>query len=189
MGEKTAIAWTDHTFNPWIGCHKVSAGCKHCYAETLVKNRMGKPQLWGAAGIRQRTRTPWQNVRSWNRMAQIEGRIHRVFCCSLADVFEPLPGLVPWRAEVWEIIRESSWLDFQLLTKRPEEIAGMLPDDWGEGYPNVWLGTSIEDNRVANRARNLAVIPAPVHFISYEPAIGPLDELDLEGLEWVIFGG
>lgn len=189
MGEKTAIAWTDHTFNPWMGCHKVSAGCKHCYAELLVKQRMGKPGMWGANGIRQRTTGPWRNVPKWNALAQAEGRPHRVFTASLADMFEDYPGPNEWRDDVWEVIRESKWLDFQLLTKRPENIARMLPDDWGEGWPNVWLGTSIEDNRVAERGLVLTEVPAHVHFVSYEPAIGPLDQLPLDGIEWMIVGG
>jgi protein gp37 len=190
MAYKTLIAWTDHTFNPWMGCHKVSPGCKNCYAETLVKNRMGKPDLWGANGVRQRTKGPWQKVRGWNREARAEQRPHLVFCASLADVFEDYPGPNEWRPDLWELIRNSPWLDFQILTKRPENIARMLPDDWGaSGYSNVWLGTSIEDNRVADRGPILTSVPAPVHFVSYEPAVGPLDELDLTGIEWMIVGG
>lgn len=193
MADSTLIAWTDHTFNPWMGCHKVSQGCTHCYAETLVKNRMGKPDMWGASGIRQRTKGPWKNVPKWNAAAQAEGRPHRVFCASLADVFEDYPGPNDWRADVWQVIRENPWLDFQLLTKRPENIARMLPEDWGDNewrcYPNVWLGTSIEDNRVAHRAADLVANEALIHFVSYEPAIGPLDELNLHHLEWMIVGG
>jgi protein gp37 len=195
MAYKTLIAWTDHTFNPWMGCHKVSDGCKHCYAETLVKNRMGRAGVWGANGVRQRTKGPWRKVRAWAKEAEAEQSVHRVFCASLADVFEDYPGPNEWRPDVWEIIRESPWLDFQLLTKRPENIARMLPDDWDTAfpghdfYPNVWLGTSIEDNRVAGRGPILTSVPALVHFVSYEPAVGPLDELNLEGIEWMIVGG
>lgn len=189
MGYTTAIAWTDHTFNPWMGCHKVSAGCKHCYAETLVKNRMGLPGIWGPEGIRQRTKTPWRKVEGWNSEARAEGRPHRVFCASLADVFEDEAGPNAWRDDVWDLIRDCTWLDFQILTKRPENIKRMLPDDWGSGWPNVWLGTSIEDNRVAWRGRVLTAVPAIVHFVSYEPAIGPLDRLPLDHIEWVIVGG
>jgi len=189
LGYVTAIAWTDHTFNPWLGCHKVSQGCVHCYAETLVKNRMGMPGMWGAAGQRKRTKTPWQNVPRWNSEARAEGRAHRVFCASLADVFEDEAGPNLWRPEVWDLIHACPWLDFQLLTKRPENIERMLPDDWDEGWPNVWLGTSIEDNRVADRASFLTAVPAMIHFVSYEPAIGPLNELSLKDIEWVICGG
>lgn len=188
MADTTKIAWTDHTFNPWIGCHKVSQGCTHCYAETLTK-RMGWTATWGASGMRQRTKGPWRDVMKWNRLAGARGVRERVFCASLADVFEDYEGPNEWRADVFDVIRNCPWLDFQILTKRPENIGRMLPDDWGDGWPNVWLGTSIEDNRVANRAGELVAIPAVVHFVSYEPAIGPLDELELDGLEWLICGG
>jgi protein gp37 len=178
-----------------MGCHKVSQGCTHCYAETLVKNRMGKPGMWGANGVRQRTKGPWKNVPKWDRQARAEGRPHRVFCASLADVFEDYPGPNEWRDDLWPLIRDNTWLDFQLLTKRPENIARMLPDDWDTAfdtpyYPNVWLGTSIEDNRVAHRAQQLNANEAHVHFVSYEPAIGPLDlGRHLLGVDWMIVGG
>lgn len=194
MAEKTIIAWTDHTFNPWMGCTKVSEGCRNCYALTLTKNRMGL-DLWGASP-RQVTKSPWQNVLKWQRLAATgspgvmgDGRPRLVFCASLCDVFEDHPTADETRPRVWEIIRQCPGLHFQVLTKRPERIAGCLPEDWGDGYPNVWLGTSIEDMRVAGRADHLRDIPAVVRFISYEPALGPLDNLDVTGIDWVIYGG
>lgn len=190
MGDTTAIAWTDHTFNPWIGCARVSQGCVNCYAETLVRGRMGSPELWGHKGNRRRTsKSLWSKPRRWNLDALTARQSSRVFCASLADVFEDEEGPNLWRPELYQLIRETPWLDWQLLTKRPENIARMLPDDWGSGYPNVWLGTSIEDNRVAHRAADLISVPSVVHFVSYEPAIGPLDRLDLTDIEWLIFGG
>jgi len=190
VGDATAIAWTDHTFNPWIGCHKVSQGCTNCYAEALVKRRMKRDDAWGATGIRQRTGPSiWRKPVRWNNEAYAEGRRHRVFCSSLADVFEDYEGPNLWRDHVFALIRETPMLDWQLLTKRPENLPAMLPDDWGDGYDNVWLGTSIEDNRVAHRAADLTAVPAIVHFVSYEPAIGPLDDLELDDLEWMIVGG
>lgn len=188
MAFKTAIAWTDHTFNPWMGCAKVSQGCKNCYALTLTRDRMGL-DVWGPNGRRQRTAAPWKKIEGWHRQAESEQRVRRVFCASLADVFEDHPGPNEWRDDVWALIRRMPWFDFQILTKRPENIERMLPDDWGEGWPNVWLGTSIEDNRVADRGPILTAVPAIVHFVSYEPAIGPLDELDLDGIDWMIVGG
>jgi protein gp37 len=189
MADKTLIAWTDHTFNPWMGCHKVSQGCTHCYAETLVKGRMGRPGLWGANGVRARTKGPWKNVEKWNRSAAAAARPAMVYTASLADVFEDYPGPNEWRADVFKLIRRNRWLDFQLLTKRPENLPRMLPEDWSvEAYPNVWLGTSIEDQRVAERRDHLVAVPAAVHFVSYEPAIGPL-EIDLDDIEWMIVGG
>jgi protein gp37 len=119
-------------------------------------------------------------------------RVQRVFCGSLMDIFEDAPGPNEWRTDVWKVIHDCPWLDFQLLTKRPENISKMLPDSWADnvwGYwPNVWLGTSIEDQRVAEREYVLTMTPAHIHFVSYEPAIGPL-ELTLQRIEWVIFGG
>ena len=189
MSEKTIIAWTDHTFNAWMGCAKVSEGCRNCYAATLTKNKMGL-DLWGNKAPRQITKSPWDNCRSWNNAANKDGVVRRVFCGSLMDWAEDRPDLIAPRRRMWNLIRESRNLVFQMLTKRPENIAKFLPDDWGAtGYDNVWLGTTIEDNRVAHRAAPLVANPAPVHFVSYEPAIGPLDQLDLTHIEWVIYGG
>lgn len=194
MADDTIIAWTDHTFNPWMGCTKVSAGCANCYAETLSKNRMGL-DIWGANAPRQITKTPWDNVRTWEREAGrglsglLDNGRHLVFTGSMMDYAEDRPDLVEPRARMWQTIRECPHLWFQLLTKRPENIVGFLPEDWGQGYDNVWLGTSIEDMRVADRADHLRIIPASVRFISYEPALGSLNDLDLTGIDWVIFGG
>lgn len=195
MSERTLIAWTDHTFNPWMGCSKVSEGCKFCYAETLVTNKMGL-NVWGPTAGRQVTKTPWQNVRSWNRSAARgeagilgPGKPHLVFTGSLMDWAEDRRDLDEPRARLWQVIRDCSDLSFQLLTKRPQNIKRFLPDDWGAGYHNVWIGTTIEDNRVADRAKYLRDVPAIVRFVSYEPAIGPLDKLDLSGIDWVIYGG
>lgn len=187
MSEKTTIAWTDHTFNPWIGCAKVSEGCRNCYAETFTNNRMGL-DLWGKDAARQVTKSPWQNVRKWNEAAKREGVRRRVFCASLCDVFEDHPTANATRPRLWDLIRECDSLDWQLLTKRPENIERMLPSDWAIGWRHVWLGATIENQAVAHRADILRKIPAVVRFISYEPAIGPLT-LDMIGLHWVIYGG
>jgi protein gp37 len=197
MAEKTLIAWTDHTANFWMGCQKVSDGCKHCYAERLTRNRMGLA-VWGPplTTNRQPVKSVWKHVQRWNREAARNapgvlgpGNPHLVFTGSLMDWAEDHLDTAPLRSRMWETIRESRFLIFQMLTKRPERIPELLPDDWGPGYPKVWLGTSIEDARVAHRADALRRVPAGVHFISYEPALGPLDELDLTGLEWIIYGG
>jgi protein gp37 len=135
----------------------------------------------------------WRQPAQWSRAARERGVPYRVFCASLADVFEDAPELAPWREQLWEVIRRTAWLDWLILTKRPENIASMLPDSWGYnrwGYwPNVWLGTSIEHNQTAERSSILTAVPAHTHFISYEPAIGPGDEIPLEGIEWMIVGG
>lgn len=188
MSEKTIIAWTDHTFNPWMGCTKVSDGCKNCYAETMTRNRMGL-RLWGPRAARQVTKAPWDNVVKWNREAESAGVIRRVFTGSLCDWAEDHPICNATRPRLWDVVRRCKSLHFQMLTKRPENIARFLPDDWGDGYANVWLGTSVEDMRVADRVDYLRNIPAVVRFISYEPALGPLNDLDLTGIDWVIYGG
>jgi protein gp37 len=188
MGIETVIAWTDHTFNPWMGCVKVSDGCKNCYAEALTRNRMGI-KVWGPNSERQVTKSPWDNVRAWNKSAKKDGVIRRVFCASLCDIFEDHPTANATRPRVWDLIASSESLHFQLLTKRPERIVQCLPASWGDGWNNVWLGTSIEDMRVAHRADCLRSIPASVRFISYEPAIGNLDDLNITGIDWVIYGG
>lgn len=194
MSEQTIIAWTDHTFNPWMGCEKVSEGCRNCYAATLTKNRMGL-SLWGKHSPRQVTKAPWTNVVKWDREAPSnvgvlgQGKPDLTFCASLCDVFEDHPTANETRPLVWDVIRKCRNMHFQVLTKRPERIADNLPSDWGQGWPNVWLGTSIEDMRVAGRADYLRKIPAAVRFVSYEPALGSLADLDLTGLDWVIYGG
>jgi protein gp37 len=190
MGDLTSIAWTDHTLNPWMGCFKVSDGCKHCYADDLTSGRMGLDVFGYDTSKRKRTSAQiWNRPYRWNRDAWAAKEPARVFCASLADVFEDAPGPNRWRPELFKIVRVTPWLDWQFLTKRPENFSRMLPDDWGNGWCNVWLGTSIEDNRVIERAEHLTATPAGVHFISYEPAIGPLDELSLDHIEWMIVGG
>ena len=195
MSEMTIIAWTDHTFNPWMGCTKISEGCRNCYAATLTKNRMGL-SLWGNHAPRQLTKAPWQNVRQWNKLASSGdagvmgfGAPKLCFTGSLMDWAEDRDDLIDIRRDMWALIRECDHLHFQMLTKRPENILRFLPDDWGNGYSNVWIGTTIEDMRVAHRADYLREVPAVVRFVSYEPAIGPLNDLDLSGIDWVIYGG
>lgn len=200
MADKTLIAWTDHTENFWMGCFKVSQGCKHCYADTLTSGRMGLDVFGADTSKRRRTSAQlWNRPHRWNREARdgVPGArgigAHMVFCMSLGDFFEDAPGPNAWREDAWQVIHDTPWLDWQILTKRPENIAKMLPDSWADnewGYwPNVWLGTSIEDNRVAERSPILTAVPAVIHFISYEPAIGPFDKVDLDHIEWVICGG
>lgn len=192
MAENSAIGWTHHTFNPWIGCVKVSEGCRNCYAETLVKNRMGRPYLWGPKATAQRqvtTPTNWRKPLAWNKAAEAAGVADRVFTASLADVFEDHPTADVMRPRLFDMMAHTPFLHWLILTKRPERIRESLPRDWRDGYPNVWLGTSIESMDVSERADILREIPAVVRFISYEPALGPLDELSLERIDWVIYGG
>ncbi len=194
---KTLIAWTDLTANFWLGCCKVSAGCLNCYAETLTKNRMGL-HVWGPATTTSRpaVKNVFAKLRSQRRLARSgvpsvmgAGMPHLVFVGSLMDWAEDHPDCEALRPTIWETIRAYPDLHFQLLTKRADRIVECLPADWGDGWPNVWLGTSIEDMRVAWRADALRDIPAVVRFISYEPALRSLNELALTGIDWTIYGG
>ncbi len=187
MGFDSSIEWTTHTFNPWWGCTKVSDGCKFCYAETL-SHRYGH-DVWGVGKERRlMSDTYWKQPAKWNAAAKSAGQRSRVFCASMADVFEE-QAPEGQRERLWQVIRETPHLDWQLLTKRPHLIAGLLPNDWGTGWPNVWLGTSIEDARVVERVQQLKSVAAVVHFLSLEPLIGPLPNLPIEHIEWVIVGG
>lgn len=178
MGANTLIEWARHTFNPWVGCTKLSLACDFCYAEGWAK-RSGRV-VWGED--RQRTSaTNWQQPIRWNREAETAGERARVFCASLADVFD---NQVPsrWREDLWHLIEQTPHLDWLLLTKRPQNIVKMLPDPrtggkpWGTGWPHVWLGTTAENQDEADRRiRHLLAAPAAVRFVSMEPLLGPVD--------------
>ena len=172
--EQSKIEWTDHTFNPWIGCQKVSKGCDNCYAELLTK-KYGWTE-WGPHGKRVRTSAAnWRKPLQWNKQAQAAGTRARVFCASLADIFDN-QAPAGAREDLFDLIRNTPYLDWQLLTKRPENYGRFLPEDWSvENYPNVWLGITAEDQEAYDtRWPVLACVPAAVRFISYEPALGPL---------------
>jgi protein gp37 len=194
VSSDTKIEWTDATFNPWIGCQRVSPGCDHCYAERqngFYKWTAGGG--WGPHAERRRTSEDnWRNPRRWNTKAAEfffeHGRRRRVFCASLADVFD---NQVPetWRTDLFGLIRETPELDWQLLTKRPQNIGKMLPPDWSDGYANAWLGTTTENQEEYDRRWPiLARVPAVVRFISYEPALEPLERSGRLP-DWVICGG
>ena len=193
MGEISKIEWTDASFNPWIGCQHVSCGCDGCYAEAFVKHKKLLGVVWGSGENRVRTATPWKMVRKLQRQAPQflaeHGRRRRVFTASFADVFDN-KAPAGARDDMWKLIRECPNLDFQLLTKRPQNIAKMLPKDWENGYPNVWLGTTTENQEEYERRWPvLSAIPATIRFLSYEPAIGPLVLADGAQPDWLICGG
>ena len=162
MAENSKIEWTRHTWNPWVGCTALSPACDHCYAEVWSR-RTGHPELW--QGERRRTSAlNWQQPVKWDRAAAAAGERHRVFCASLADFFD---NQVPtrWRDDAWHRIAQTPNLDWMVLTKCPENIAKMLPGEvigapaWGEGWLNVWLGTTVEDRA---RLRRIDVLrPCP----------------------------
>ena len=180
MGQTTIISWTQQTWNPWRGCTKISPGCKNCYMFTAQRRYGRDPH------VIVRTKT-WNDPVRWQRRALREGKREFVFTCSWSDWFHELAD--GWRDQAWDIIRRCPNLIFQILTKRPERIADHLPNDWVEGYQNVWLGTSIETNDYVWRADLLRGIPTAVHFVSAEPLLGPLPDLNLEGIDWLIVGG
>jgi len=213
--DEHGISWTHYTFNPWWGCLKVSPGCANCYAETFAK-RTGW-DIWGPpATTRRRTfgDAHWAEPLKWNAEAAKAGERRRVFCASMADVFEDHPSLPPIRERLWALIEQTPALDWLLLTKRPQNIGQMLPRRWaawevpyGRVPRNVWLGTSAEDQEqfdsrwpvLAFEGREWGV---SVLFLSAEPLLGPLDmsvwidESDedenhvyVRGIDWVIVGG
>jgi protein gp37 len=173
MAENSAIEWTDHTHNFWVGCTEVSLACDHCYARSLME-RFKRGHLW--QGERERTTTAnWAKPRRWNREAADKGIRFKVFTNSLADFFD---NQVPeqWRWQAWNLIRSTPYLDWLILTKRPQNIAKMLPDDWRHGWPNVWLGTTVENQEEADRrVPHLLSVPAAVRFLSCEPLLGPVE--------------
>lgn len=190
MSTRTGIEWTDATWNPMTGCTKLSAGCDHCYAATLARTKtraiyLRQPPVRDTSVTRADPFAP----RFWpERLRQPLGwrEPRRVFVNSMSDVFHAHFSLETIR-RVFDIMAEASRHQFQVLTKRPERalrFADRLP--WPE---NVWMGTSVEDLRVAARIDALREIPAAVRFLSAEPLLGPLESIDLTGIHWVIAGG
>lgn len=194
MAKNSQIEWTHHTFNPWWGCSKVSPACDNCYAELWAK-RMGH-KIWGANTARRFfSDAHWNEPLQWNAEAQLARRRERVFCASMADVFERRAELNDQRKRLWLIIQKTPWLDWLLLTKRPQNIESMVP--WSDKWPeNVWLGTTVENHVMAEkRLPFLLKIPAAVRFLSCEPLLGPIDlspwfkRKGFHPIDWIIAGG
>lgn len=245
MAENTKISWTDHTFNPWSGCQKVSPGCQHCYAEAQAKRNPATLGVWGPTGTRVRMGDAyWRKPLRWNERAAIwaecptchwrgfsdwgggkfaphcaacfkrdvvsvlEHSRQRVFCASMADVFEDRPELVAWRADLFRLIVDTPNLDWLLLTKRPENINRMMTQAadlllrinqkaavaWGRwvvhglpyALPNVWIGTTVENQEQADkRIPALLGVPVAVRFLSCEPM---LSAVDLERIPDALYG-
>jgi protein gp37 len=190
MGEKTAISWTDATYNPWWLCTEVSPGCDNCYARELAK-RWGYG--WGK-GVPRRTfgDKHWNEPLKWDRRAKEDGTKTKVFCASMADIMDD-EAPEGQRERLWELIDNTPNLIWQLLTKRPQRYLRWLPKKFQ--HANVWLGTTAENQETFNiRAPHLidaSVDRGTIAFISYEPAIGPLTLSGLPNwnLDWLIFGG
>jgi protein gp37 len=192
MAENSSIEWCDHTFNPWIGCTKISEGCKFCYAEALMDNRYKKVQ-WGPQGRRVLTsEANWKQPYKWQKQAKELNTRHKVFCASLADVFEDkddqFDEMNLWRHNLGKVIFETPDLDWLLLTKRPQNATDMLTmmfHDVGLIPDNASVGTSVENQKTANeRIPELLKIPAKVRFLSCEPLLGEI-ELSYDALNLV----
>lgn len=188
--KNSTIEWTHHTFNPWIGCTQVSPACDHCYAMVMMDHRYHRVE-WGAGKPRIRTsRDYWRQPLKWNRLAEAAGVRERVFCASLADVFDgEMPEILSaWRADLWQLIEQTPQLDWLLLTKRPGNIMRLSP--WKDRWPhNVWVGTSVENDEWARRRLPvLSEVPAVVRFVSAEPLLSDFSLADYK-VDWIIAGG
>ncbi len=195
--KNTKIQWATHTFNAWIGCSRVSEGCENCYAEAMANRAphlvYGQPgvkglPIWGADAPRRMTsRDYWKNPERWNAAAAKAGVRERVFVNSMSDAFEDWLGdirsdncltvLDEVREALWHLIEQCPSLDFLLLTKRPQNILSMVPPRWLKAWPrHAWIGCTAENQeRAEERIPHLLQVPAAVRFVSYEPALGPID--------------
>lgn len=186
MAEQSAISWTDATFNPWIGCTRISPACDRCYAARDNERRKWVPG-WGNDVDRRRTKT-WGEPIKWNRKAAVDGKRVRVFVASLADIFDNHASIDPtWRTDLWQLMRETPNLLWIPLTKRIGNAAKMLPPDWP--FPNAGLMSTLESQDVWDRDyHKLRDTLATWHGVSVEPMIGPIDIGDAKP-DWIITGG
>jgi len=180
VSEKSAIEWTDSTWNPVTGCTKVSPGCKHCYAETFAERWRGIPGHPYEQGF---------DLRMWPDRLELPltwKKPRAIFVNSMSDLFhEKVP--LAFIQRVFQTMESASWHTFQILTKRSERLAEFALDlNWPS---NVWMGVSIETAKYLWRADHLRKVPAAVRFLSLEPLLGPLGTFDLSGIHWVIVGG
>lgn len=205
MSENSKIEWTDHTFNPWIGCTRVSPGCDNCYAAVSTPARVMGIK-WGAGEGRRRTSdSTWRQPKTWNARHDVffakHGRRQRVFCASLADVFDNEVDN-NLRNELLGLIYDTPNLDWLLLTKRIGNVPHLMeectePGKQWELPPNVWLGATIVNQEEADRdIPKLITTPATKHFLSMEPLLGPVslsmrnDRFEIvPDIDWVIVGG
>ena len=178
----SGIQWTDATVNFWVGCQKVSAECKYCYM-FRQEARYGRD----GSNVRKTGKATFNAALKWKEPK-------RIFTCSMSDFF--IKDADAWRLDAWDIIRRTPHHTWLILTKRPERIQECLPDDWGDGYPNVWLGTTVGVQSSFHHAEELAKIPAAIRFISAEPILEEIDflvEKDgvriIDSFHWVILGG
>lgn len=174
MGEESKIQWTENTWNPWHGCKKVSAGCKYCYMYR-DKIKFGQDPTKVV-----RSKGKFNEPLKWKEPTVI-------FTCSWSDWF--IDEADDWRDEAWAVIKATPQHTYQILTKRIERVKDHLPNDWGEGYDNVWLGVSVESQEFVSRIAELENIKAKTKFISFEPLLGNFDKEFVGNVDWIIIGG
>lgn len=178
MGDTTGIGWTEATWNPWHGCHKVSGECDYCY---MFEEKKRYKQ---DGDIVVRSKTTFSDPLRWVR----SGRPPKVcFTCSWSDWF--IAEADTWRDEAWGIIQSTPQITYQILTKRAGRIASHLPSDWRGGWPGVWLGVSVGLKATRQRISTLRTVPSRTRFVSFEPLLEDLGDLNLEGIHWAIIGG
>ena len=187
------IEWTDWTWNPVAGCTVITAGCTNCYAMRMAARleAMGMPKYRGLTRV-SGGRPKWTgSVRT--DAASLEAPLRwkkprMVFVNSMSDLFhDDVP--IQFIGRVWEVMRDTPRHTYQILTKRPERMAQVLAQKSFEVLPNVWLGTSVEDERVLDRLDAIRRVPAAIRFVSLEPLIGSVAQGDLTGIDWAIVGG
>ncbi len=181
---RTKLKNVDDSMSFWVGCQPVSEGCAHCYARASLKrsifdpNKVALTKSWRAKPL------------SLQKAALEAGQVWKVFACVRSDFFHP--DADQWRPDVWAVIKDTPNLIWELLTKRPQFIAERLPSDWGSGYPNVWLGVTVEMKKYLGRMDTLRTIPAAVRYVMAEPLLEDLTpeiEKHLDGFSWLMAGG
>lgn len=192
MGDKTGISWTDATWNPIRGCTRVSAGCVHCYAETIAHRFSGAGQPYeGLTDSHGRWNGNIKQVPSAEHQPSRWARARRIFVNSMSDLFHPAVER-DWLDAIFKQMEANPRHVFQCLTKRADVMHEYLLKRWGStaNAPwHIWVGVSVEDAKVIDRIATLRATPAQVRFLSCEPLIGPLEALELDGISWVIIGG
>lgn len=190
---ETQIEWTDATWNPVAGCSIVSAGCTNCYAMEMAK-RLEAMRVEKYVGLTRRSgnRTIWNGTVKEDRAALDIPRkwkkARKIFVNSMSDLFHEQVS-DEFILSVWQVMRETPRHSYQILTKRPDRMASLIASKIPEVLPNVWLGTSVEDADVVSRIDHLRAVPAAIRFISFEPLIGTVGDMDLSGIHWAIVGG
>jgi protein gp37 len=185
------ISWCDNSWNGWMGCDKVAPECAHCYIDRMIR-KMKHPftgiarQPWGE--IFRTSAGNWKNPERWEKKAAKRGKSIRVFTCSESDFFHH--GADSWRDEAWKVIKNTPHLCYLILTKRPGRIVSHLPADWGEGYPNVWLGVTAACAESMIQIDKLRAVKAVRRFVSAEPLLEDISGvINLTGIDWLIAGG